>query len=122
MKLSVVKNIENDFVSKVSEYANTQNKINKSDFFSSSPFHKEFKNYSKRIWVSATGGIQQRTHWFYERVRCEYFSKDDFCGLSSIERGTLQSISNGQIKLPNVRQSKILYKLYNKAVGEGFIC
>jgi hypothetical protein len=78
MKLSVVKNIENDFVSKVSEYANTQNKINKSDFFSNSPFHKEFKNYSKRIWVSATGGTQQRTHWFYERVRGEYLNEQAY--------------------------------------------
>ena len=50
MKLSVVKENEkqNDFVSKVSEYANTQNKVNKSDFFSNSPFHKEFKDYSKK--------------------------------------------------------------------------
>lgn len=76
MKLSVVKNQakQNDFVSKVSEYANTQNKVNKSDFFSNSPFHKEMKNYSKRIWVTAASGAQRRTHWFYERVRGEYLN------------------------------------------------
>jgi hypothetical protein len=76
MKLSVVKNKEkqNNFVSDVSEYANTQNKVNKSDFFSNSPFHKEFKKYSDIIWVSATGGSQRRTHWFYERVRGEYLN------------------------------------------------
>lgn len=80
MKLSVVKNfeIQNDFVSKVSEYANTQNKINQSDFFSNSPFHKEFKNYSKRIWVAPSGGAQQRTHWFYERVRGEYLNEQAY--------------------------------------------
>ena len=39
MKLSVVteSDKQSDFVSKVSEYANTQNKVNKSDFFSNSP-------------------------------------------------------------------------------------
>jgi len=80
MKLSVVRDTEkqNDFVSKVSEYANTQNKINKSDFFSNSPFHKDFKNYSKRIWVAATGGSQKRTHWFYERVRGEYLNEQAY--------------------------------------------
>lgn len=80
MKLSVVKNTDkqNEFVSKVSEYANTQNKVNKSDFFSNSPFHKEFKNYSKRIWVSALGGSQRRTHWFYERVRGEYLNEQAY--------------------------------------------
>ncbi|MFT9494161.1 AIPR family protein, partial [Anaerosolibacter sp.] len=80
MKLSVVREKEkqNDFVSKVSEYANTQNKVNKSDFFSNSPFHKEMKNYSKRIWVSAVNGLQRRTHWFYERVRGEYLNEQAY--------------------------------------------
>ncbi|RTR34102.1 abortive phage infection protein [Robertmurraya yapensis] len=80
MKLSVVNNIENkgDFVSNVSQYANTQNKVNKSDFFSNSPFHKEMKEYSNRIWVSTRGGSQKRTHWFYERVRGEYLNEQAY--------------------------------------------
>lgn len=80
MKLSVVKNkdILSDFVSKVSEYANTQNKVRKSDFFSNSPFHKEFKDYSKRIWVAVAEGSQKRTRWFYERVRGEYLNEQAY--------------------------------------------
>lgn len=77
MKLSVVseKQQQDQFISNVSEYANTQNKINKSDFFSNNPFHKEFKRYSQRVWVAAIGGEQRRTHWFYERVRGEYLNE-----------------------------------------------
>lgn len=80
MKLSVVNNIEKkcEFVSSVSQYANTQNKVNKSDFFSNSPFHKEMKDYSNRIWVSTRGGSQKRTHWFYERVRGEYLNEQAY--------------------------------------------
>ncbi|MGH0566707.1 AIPR family protein [Bacillus cereus] len=80
MKLSVVNNIEKkgEFVSNVSQYANTQNKVNKSDFFSNSPFHKEMKDYSKRIWVATHGGSQKRTHWFYERVRGEYLNEQAY--------------------------------------------
>ncbi len=80
MKLSVVKDAEkqSDFVSKVSEYANTQNKINKSDFFSNNPFHKEFKNHSKRIFAPTTDGSQRRTRWFYERVRGEYLNEQAY--------------------------------------------
>lgn len=80
MKLSVVKNLEktHEFVSKVSEYANTQNKVNPSDFFSNSPFHKEFKDYSKRIRVHAVGGTQLQSHWFYERVRGEYLNEQAY--------------------------------------------
>lgn len=80
MKLSVVNNIEKkgEFVSNVSQYANTQNKVNKSDFFSNSPFHKEMKEYSKRIWVSSNDGSQKRIHWFYERVRGEYLNEQAY--------------------------------------------
>ncbi len=86
MKLSVVQDPDevSDFVSKVSQYANTQNKINPSDFFSNSPFHKEFKNYSKRIRVAAVGGAQHQTHWFYERVRGEYLNEQAY--LSSAKK------------------------------------
>jgi len=96
MKLSVVKDKEsqNEFVSKVSEYANTQNKINKSDFFSNSSFHKDFKNYSKRVWVAATGGSQKRTHWFYERVRGEYLN----------EQAYLTKAEKTQFQLENPKQ------------------
>lgn len=93
MKLSVVKDKEkqNEFVSNVSEYANTQNKINKSDFFSNSPFHKEFKNYSKRIWVAAVGGSQRRTHWFYERVRGEYLNEQAYLTKSQKKQFQLEN-------------------------------
>lgn len=90
MKLSVVKEKEkqNEFVSKVSEYANTQNKVNKSDFFSNNPYHKEMKNNSKRIWVASVGGSQRRTHWFYERVRGEYLNEQTY--LSKTEKTKFQ--------------------------------
>lgn len=80
MKLSVVHNpLDQDgFVSKVAEYANTQNKINNSDFFSNSPFHKDMKDYSVRIFAPASGGSQIRTHWYYERVRGEYLNNQAY--------------------------------------------
>lgn len=84
MKLSVVKEKEklHEFVSKVSEYANTQNKINKSDFFSNSPFHIDVKSYSKNIWAPAVSGSQKRTRWFYERVRGEYLNEQAYMSIS----------------------------------------
>jgi hypothetical protein len=80
MKLSVVKesNNQDEFVSKVAEYANTQNKINNSDFFSNSPFHKDMKDYSTRIFAPAAEGSQRRTHWYYERVRGEYLNNQAY--------------------------------------------
>lgn len=93
MKLSIVRDKENqnDFVSKVSEYANTQNKVNKSDFFSNSPFHKEMKRYSKKIWVPAVDGSQRLTHWFYERVRGEYLNEQAYLTNAEKKRFKLEN-------------------------------
>lgn len=90
MKLSVVSDREKmgKHVSKISEYANTQNKVNKSDFFSNSPFHREMKSYSRRIWAPAFAGGQRRTHWFYERVRGEYLNEQVY--LSNSEKRKFQ--------------------------------
>jgi hypothetical protein len=90
MKLSVVKRFEDqdNFVSKVAEYANTQNKINNSDFFSNSPFHKDMKEYSLRIYAPAVGGAQRRTRWFYERIRGEYLNTQAY--LTPSEKGRFQ--------------------------------
>ncbi len=107
MKLSVVKDIDkqNDFVSDVSEYANTQNKVNKSDFFSNSPFHKEIKKYSKLTWVAAVGGSQRRTHWFYERVRGEYLNEQTY----------LTDGQKKQFQLENPKKQFIDKKLLGKS-------
>ena len=80
MKLSVVKEegVQDEFISKVAEYANTQNKINNSDFFSNSPFHKDMKEYSASVYAPAIRGSQRRTHWFYERVRGEYLNNQAY--------------------------------------------
>ena len=80
MKLSVVNDNgdQDEFVSKVAEYANTQNKINNSDFFSNSPFHKDIKDYSMKVFAPATNGAQRRTHWYYERVRGEYLNNQAY--------------------------------------------
>lgn len=76
MKLSVVTGEEkySDFVSKVARYANTQNPVKESDFFSNSPFHKLFKELSERTWTPVVGGKQTRTKWFYERTRGQYIN------------------------------------------------
>ncbi len=107
MKLSILKDKEkqNEFVARVSEYANTQNKVNKSDFFSNSPFHKEIKKYSKSIWVAAVGGSQRRTHWFYERVRGEYLNEQTY----------LTKTEEKQFQLENPKKQFIDKKLLGKS-------
>lgn len=73
VKLSVVDSEKvNDIVPKISEYANTQNKVNAADFFSNHPFHLRIEEFSRRLWAPAADGSPRQTHWFYERARGQY--------------------------------------------------
>jgi hypothetical protein len=73
MKLSVVDSEQSEvIVPKISEYANTQNRVNAADFFSNHPFHIRMEDFSRRIWAPAKQGAQRETKWFYERARGQY--------------------------------------------------
>lgn len=74
VKLTVLKNPDNIdvIVPKISEYANSQNKINAADFTSNDPFHTAIQKLSRQIWSPAKRGSQRETHWYYERVRGQY--------------------------------------------------
>ena len=73
MKLSVVNPaLSSKVVPKISEYANTQNKVSSADFFSNHPFHVRMEEMSRRILAPAVDGSQRQTKWFYERARGQY--------------------------------------------------
>lgn len=74
IKLSLVKNHErfSDIVSRISEYANTQNKVSISDLSSNRPFHIELEKLSRLIVTPHTLEKPNQTRWFYERARGQY--------------------------------------------------
>lgn len=73
MKLSVVApEIASEIVPKISRFANSQNKISDSDFFSNHPFHVVMEKLSRDIAAPALAGSQILTHWFYERAKGQY--------------------------------------------------
>lgn len=74
LKLSVVKNKDNfsEIVSRISEYANTQNKVSVSDLSSNRPYHIELEKLSRNIFAPHITGQTNQTKWFYERARGQY--------------------------------------------------
>lgn len=73
MKLSVIDSQQSEtVVPRISEYANTQNRVNAADFFSNHPFHVRMEGFSRRIWAPPQRGLQRETRWFYERARGQY--------------------------------------------------
>lgn len=73
MKLSVLDHAMSErIIPKISEYSNSQNKVDASDFFSNHPFHIRMEDYSRRTPAPAVHGNQYQQYWFYERTRGQY--------------------------------------------------
>lgn len=61
-----------EIVPLISRSANSQNKINPADFFSTHEYHVRMEQISRRKFAPARDGAQHETHWFYERARGQY--------------------------------------------------
>lgn len=73
MKLTVIKDIQKstEIISNISRYANSQNKINMSDFSANEDYHIEMERLSRKIFVPVEKG-KATNRWFYERARGQY--------------------------------------------------
>lgn len=73
MKLSIVQPAKAmEVVPRISEYANSQNRVNAADFFANHPFHIRLEEMSRRLWAPAADGSFRQSKWFYERARGSY--------------------------------------------------
>lgn len=89
LKLSVVPEAAiEQIVPKISRYANTQNRISETDFFSSHPFHVQMERYSRRLAAPPQAGALSGSKWFYERARGQY--RDGMAYSSAAEKRRYQ--------------------------------
>ena len=73
MKLSIVDpDRAEEVVPKISEYANSQNRVNAADFFANHPFHVRMEEFSRRVYAPSPDGTFRQTKWFYERARGQF--------------------------------------------------
>lgn len=74
IKISVIKKQEqfNDIVSRISKYANTQNKVNNADFTANNQALIEFEKLSRYILTPLSSESPLQTYWFFERARGQY--------------------------------------------------
>ena len=85
MKLSIVEpDMAQEVVPKISEYANSQNRVNAADFFSNHPFHVRMEGFSRRLYAPSKDGSFRESKWFYERARGQY--QDERAHLTQAER------------------------------------
>jgi hypothetical protein len=75
MKLTVVPfDRAEEIVPRISEFANTQNKVNAADFFANHPFHVRMQDFSRHVIFARREGERHDTKWFYERARGQYIN------------------------------------------------
>lgn len=73
MKVSVLEHSMSErIIPKISEYSNSQNKVDASDFFSNHPFHIRMEDFSRKTPAPAVNGNQFQQYWYYERTRGQY--------------------------------------------------
>lgn len=123
MKLSIVNPEQSlEVVPKISEYANSQNRVNAADFFANHPFHVRMEGFSRRVYAPSPDGSFRESKWFYERARGQYqdarahltvaqrrkfdleyprgqmFSKTDLAKFLMLWRGQPDTVSKGAQK------------------------
>jgi hypothetical protein len=74
LKLTVLRDPSKvaEIVPLISQYANSQNKVNAADFSANGPFHHKVEQLSRAVWAPAQSGVDRQTHWYYERARGSY--------------------------------------------------
>lgn len=75
LKLNVVSDAKSDeLISNISRFANSQNAIKDSDFFSNHPFHRTLEKLSRQILAPTSKDRIKPTRWYYERARGSYLN------------------------------------------------
>lgn len=76
LKLNVVSDLKSDeLISNISRFANSQNAIRDSDFFSNHPFHRRLEQLSRQILAPTSKERIKPTRWYYERARGSYLNE-----------------------------------------------
>lgn len=115
IKISVIKKKEqfSEVVSRISRYANTQNKVNDADFTANNPYLIAFEKLSRFMLTPLSSESPIQTYWFFERARGQYKSlrqKDGFT--KSRQRAFDQKYPSRQVI------SKVELAKYINAYGE----
>lgn len=73
MKISIVDDEKaSDMIPLISRYANSQNKVDESDFFSNHQYHIRLEEFSRKTYAPPVNGNTYETLWFYERAKGQY--------------------------------------------------
>ncbi|WP_281658744.1 AIPR family protein [Halobacillus sp. Cin3] len=64
--------LADQMISNISQYSNTQNKINKSDLMANTRFLSDIEKYSRDVWIPTRDLRKSENKWYFERARGQY--------------------------------------------------
>lgn len=101
-----------DLTSNIARYANSQNKVDESDFFSNHPFHIRFESLARKVYAPPTNGAPYETIWFYERAKGQYTQEQ--MKLTSAERKKFANKYPKKQVIKKIDLAKYLMTYYQK--------
>ena len=123
IKLTVVNEKEkiNEIAPKISEYSNSQNKVNPADFRANDPFHVNLGKLSREHWTpELSGGLKKPTKWFYDRSRGSYEElKRREKTPAKIREFKALFPTNQKFDKPELGKSEMTWQLYPHLVCRG---
>lgn len=120
MKLTVIHDedkIEN-LKSRISQYANTQNSIQKSDLVSNHPFHRNLEKLALSIPMPA-GESGLSTKWFYERARGQYTTRSRALTKAQKDRFMLEFPKNQKFSKTDMAKYENTWRMNPHEVKKG---
>jgi len=88
MKLTVITDENDDFIRKISQFANSQNKVTSADLNSNHPYYLRIEEFSRKIYAPPANGVPHQTIWFFERSRGQY--EQPMMKMTKTERATYE--------------------------------
>ena len=108
-----------DIVPRISEYSNTQNKVNAADFFSNHPFHVRIEEFSRRMFAPPARGTVQQTRWFYERARGQYVNRQASLTPSELKKFLLENPKSQMLTKTDLAKYELCFDERPQAVSLG---
>lgn len=108
MKLVVVHDEDciGDLVPRISQFSNTQNKVQLADLAANQPPHPEIQAISKQVMAPDPTGGSQQTYWFYERARGSYEELRNLMARTPAQRRQFDALRPKKQKFDKIKFAK----------------
>jgi hypothetical protein len=120
MKLCVIplEHID-EVVPRISQYANSQNKVSDADLFANHPFHRRMEEISRRLISPARGTAQHGTYWFYERARAQYQNARAVCSGGQLKSFDLKNPKPQVLRKTDIAKYELTWDQEPRIVSQG---